>query len=221
VNILIVGGEKLVYFLARLFSSKGHSVIVINRDRRECARLARRLKSTIVHGDGSDLTILQEAGARNADAVLAATPNDEDNLVICQLASFHFGVPRTLALVNDPDNEEVFQKLQITSALSITRLLASLIEQRTGFDDIINLVPVGEGKLNLTEILLKDTSPVVGRTLQEVALPENSLVASIMRTGEPIIPRGPTVLAAGDQLIVITLPGNHGQVLKKLTGKTI
>lgn len=220
-NVLIVGGEKLVYFLARLFTSKGHSVTVINRAQRECTRLARRLKSTIVYGDGSDLTILEEAGARSADAVLAATPNDEDNLVICQLASFHFGVPRTLALVNDPDNEEVFQKLEITSAISITRLLASLIEQRTGFDDIINLVPVGEGKLNITEVSLKKTSPVVGKTLMEIALPENSLIASIMRNEEPIVPRGPTELAAGDRLVLITLPENHGRVLKKLTGDSI
>lgn len=220
-NILIVGGEKLGYFVARLFISKGHKVTIINRDQRECTRLARRLKSTIVHGDGTDLTILQEAGARAADAVLAATPNDEDNLVICQLASFHFGVPRTLALVNDPDNEQMFQQLQITGALSITRLLASLIEQRTGFDDVINLVPVGEGKLNVTEILLKESSPVVGKTLTQVALPENSLIASIMRRGEPIVPRGPTTLAAGDRLILITLPENHGRVLKQLTGEAI
>jgi len=218
VNILIVGGEKLVYFISRLFFSKGHTVTVINRDQRECTRLARRLKSTIVYGDGSDLTILEEAGARSADAVLAATPNDEDNLVICQLASFHFGVPRTLALVNDPDNEEVFQKLQITSALSITKVVASLIEQRTEFDDIINLFPIGEGKLNITEVSLQETSPVVGRTLLEVSLPENSLIASILRNGEPIVPRGPTELLAGDRLILITLPENHGRVLKKLTG---
>jgi len=218
VNILIVGGEKLVYFISRLFFSKGHTVTVINRDQRECTRLARRLKSTIVCGDGSDLTILEEAGARSADAVLAATPNDEDNLVICQLASFHFGVPRTLALVNDPDNEEVFQKLQITSALSITKVVASLIEQRTEFDDIINLFPIGEGKLNITEVSLQETSPVVGRTLLEVSLPENSLIASILRNGEPIVPRGPTELLAGDRLILITLPENHGRVLKKLTG---
>ncbi len=220
-NILIVGGEKLGYFVARLFISKGHNVTIINRDQRECTRLARRLKSTIVHGDGTDLTILQEAGARAADAVLAATANDEDNLVICQLASFHFGVPRTLALVNDPDNEQMFQQLRITGALSITRLLASLIEQRTRFDDVINLVPVGEGKLNVTEILLKETSPVVGKTLTQVALPENSLIASIMRNGEPIVPRGPTTLAAGDRLILITLPENHGRVLKQLTGESI
>ncbi|MDY0042841.1 MAG: TrkA family potassium uptake protein [Desulforhabdus sp.] len=217
-NILIVGGEKLVYFLSRLFFSKGHTVTVINRDRRECTRLARRLKGTIVHGDGSDLIALEEAGARSADAVLAATPNDEDNLVICQLASLHFAVPRTLALVNDPDNEEVFQKLQITSALSVTRLLAGLIEQTTEFDDVINLFPAGEGKLNITQVSLKETSPVAGKTLMEIALPESSLIASIMRNGEPIVPRGPTELLAGDRLILITLPKSHGSVLKRLTG---
>lgn len=220
-KIVIVGREKLVYFLARLFSSKGHNVIIINHDQRECTRLARRLKSTIVHGDGSDLAILREAGAHSADALLAATTKDEDNLVMCQLACFHFGVPRTLALVNDPDNEEVFQRLHISSALSITRLIASLIEQKTDYDDIINLIPAGEGKLNVTEVLLKESSPVLGKSLQEIALPENSLVASILRDGKPIIPRGPTVLTAEDRLVVITLPDNHGRVLRRLTGETI
>lgn len=220
-HILIVGGEKLGYFLGRTFLSKGHKVTLINRNRQECSRLARRLKATIVHGDGSDVQILQEAGAPTADAVLAATSNDQDNLVICQLASFRFHVPRTLALVNDPDNEEIFRQLEITDALSTTRLIAGLIEQKTSFDEIINLFPIGEGRLNVTEVALKETSPVVGRTLRDIALPENSLIASIMRDGEPLVPRGPTMLLAGDRLVLITLPENYGQVLRELTGEHI
>ena len=218
-HILIVAGEKLGYFLSRTFLSKGHKVTIINRNRQQCSRLARRLKATIVYGDGSDVQILQEAGAGSADAVLAATVNDQDNLIICQLASFRFRVPRTLALVNDPDNEEIFRQLDITTALSTTRLVAGLIEQKTSFDEIINLFPIGAGKLNVTEVALTETSPVIGRTLRDIALPENSLIASVMRGGEPIVPRGPTTLLAGDRLILITLPENYGPVLRELTGE--
>jgi len=219
-DILIVGGGKTVYFLCRTFLSKGHKVTLINRDLDECTWLARRLKAIVVYGDGSDPQILEEAGAYTANAVLAVTPNDQDNLVICQLANLRFRVPRTLALVNDPDNEEVFKQLGITAAFSTTRVLASLIEQRAGFEDITNLIPAAEGKVNITEIELKETSPIIGKPLRDIALPENSLVASILRNGQPIVPRGATVLQAGDRIIVTTLPENHGQVLRMITGDT-
>jgi trk system potassium uptake protein TrkA len=217
-NILIVGGGKVVYFLSRTFLSKGYKVTVINRDRDECTRLARRLKATVVYGDGSDPQILEEAGADIADAVLAVTSNDQDNLMICQLADLRFHVPRTLTLVNDPDNEAVFRQLGIAATFSTTRILSSLIEQRAGFEEIINLIPVGEGKLNVTEVVLKETSPVVGQLLRDITLPENSLIACILREGHPIIPRGTSMLQDRDHLVVITLPENHGQVLKILTG---
>jgi trk system potassium uptake protein TrkA len=213
-NILIVGGGKIVYFLVRTFLAKGYYVTIINRDHEEGIQLARRLKATIVYGDGSDPQILEEAGAHTVDVLLAVTPKDQDNLVICQLADKRFHVPKTLALVNDPDNEEVFVRLGITAAFSTTRILASLIEQRVGFDNITNLIPVGEGKINVTEIVLQQTSPVVGKTLQNIGMPANSLVASILRNNQPIIPRGATVLQTGDHLIVVTLPENHGLVLK-------
>ena len=216
-NILMVGGGKAVYFLCRTFLSKGYRVTIVNRDKEECTLLARRLKSTIVHGDGSDPEVLEDAGANTADALLAVTPNDQDNLVICQLADLRFGVPRTLALVNDPENEEVFRGLGI-AAVSTTRIVTGLIEQRTGFDEIINLMPIDEGRVNLTEIILKENSPVIGRALREIELPDDSLVAYILRKGRPVVPRGPTVLQEQDRLIVISVPENYGRVLKVLTG---
>ena len=219
-KIIVVGGAPLVYFLCRTFISKGHAVVLINRDREECSRLARRLKATVVHGDGSDPQILAEAGAEGADALLTVTPNDEDNLVICEIAARRFGVPRTLALVNDPDNEQVFKELSNATAFSATRLLANLIEQRAGFEEITNLIPIGEGKINVTEIALSEDAPVVGKSLKDVALPEDALIAGILRDGDPIVPRGLTVLRARDRLILITLPGNHGQVLKSLLGES-
>lgn len=219
-KILIVGGGKLVYFLSRTFLSKGYAVAIVNRNMEECVRLSRRLNATIIHGDGSDPRILEEARADQADAVLAATPDDADNLVICQLASLRFHVPRTLTLVNDPEHEEVFQKLGITTALSATRILSSLIEQQTSFEEITNLLPLSEGKVNMTEILLQETSPVVGKSLREVALPENALIAYLMRSDQPVVPRGSTVLQSNDKLILISLPDNYSQVLKTITGKS-
>jgi len=217
-RVIIVGGGKPVYFLCRTFLAKGHDVTVINRDRDECVQMARSLKTTVVHGDGSDPTILEEAGAHGADAVLSVTPNDQDNLAACQLARMEYGVPRVVALVKDPDNEEVFRKLGVT-AFSTTRIIASMIEQRTALDEIVNLIPLGEGRVNITEVRLKSDAPVVGRALREVALPPDSLVAVVLRDGEAIVPRGDTVLRAGDRTILITLPENHGPVLRAITGE--
>jgi len=216
-NVLIVGGGKLVYFIGRTFIAKGYTVSIINRNREECSKLARRLKATVIYGEGSDLNILEEAGASTVDTVLAVTPRDEDNLIVCQLAGLRFQVPRTIAMVNDPDNEEVFRKLGVM-AVSTTRILTSIIEQRTGFEEIINLMPVGEGKVNVTEIVLGEGSPVVGRLLREFELPDNSLIATIIRGDQAIVPRWGTALYRGDRLIVITVPENHAGVIRMLTG---
>lgn len=217
-RVIVVGGERLVYFLSRTFVSRGYHVTIINRDRDECKRLARILKVTVVFGDGSDIRILEEAGARTADSLLAVTPNDQDNLITCQLAENHFRIPRTLALANDPDNEEIFLKLGISGVFSTTRILASLLEEKAGYESILNLIPVGEGKINVTEIVLEDDSPVIEKTLSEIKVPENSLIASIIRDNKPIVPRGQTALKAKDRLIVVSLPENLGEVLKILVG---
>jgi trk system potassium uptake protein TrkA len=220
-NTLIVGGGKIVYFLAKAFSSKGYSVTIINRRRDECGWLARRLKATVVFGNATEPKILKEAQTSSMDAVLAVTPNDEDNLIVCRLAKLNFGVRRTLALVNDPDNEEVFQELGVTTAFSTTHIISSLIEQRTGFDEIVGLFSVAQGKVNVTEVVLTGKSPVIDKSLMAINLPANCLIACILRNNEPIIPRGTTTLCANDRLVLITLPENHGPVLRRLTGSKI
>jgi trk system potassium uptake protein TrkA len=217
-KVLIVGGGATLYFLCRNFAARGYEVVVINRDRDECVQLARELSAMVVCGDGSDPGILKEAGAMGADAVLAMTPHDHDNLVTCQLASLNFGVPRAVALANDPDNAEVFEKLGV-SAFSTTRIVSSLIEQRASLEQITNLLPVGEGRVNVTEVVLDDESPVVGRQLKDIDLPENALVAVVIRSNKPIVPGGSSDLLAGDRVVLITLPENHGSVLRAFTGE--
>jgi len=219
-KILIVGGGKTLYFLCRNFASKGHEVIVINRNREECVDLARQLTATVVCGDGSDPEILKEAGAMAADVVLAVTPNDQDNLVICQIASLQYGVPRTLALANDPDNTEVFEKLGVP-AFSTTEIIGSLIEQMASLEQITNLLPVAEGRVNVTEVVLDSRAPVAGKFLKDIELPRNALVAVVIRGREAIVPRGLSQLLAGDRVVLITLPENHGKVVKTFTGEQI
>ncbi|RJQ83614.1 MAG: TrkA family potassium uptake protein [Desulfobacteraceae bacterium] len=216
-KVLIVGSGKTLFFLCRNFAAKGYEVVIINRNREECVQLARQLPAMVVCGDGSDTTILQDAGALGADVVLAITPNDQDNLIICQLASLQFGVPRTIALANDPENTEIFEGLGVSS-FSTTHIVGSLIEQRASLEQIINLLPVGEGRVNVTEIILDDQSPVSGKLLKDIVLPTNSLVAVVIRNNQAIVPRGANQLLPGDRVVLITLPENHGPVLKAFTG---
>jgi trk system potassium uptake protein TrkA len=218
-RIMLVGSGRTLYFLTRSLLSKGHHVTVVNADAQECSWLARRLKAVVVHADGSLPVELGEAGASEADVLLAATRRDEDNLVICQAASVLFGVRRVLALVNDPEMEEVFRSLGIEGAFSINAVLTGMLEQRVVDQDIRNLLPLGQGQANLTEIELGEKAPVLGKSLAQVALPSDSLISCIFRGEEVLIPRGDTVLSGGDRLVVLSLPENHGTVLRTLTGE--
>lgn len=217
-KVLIAGGGKTLYFLCRSFAAKGYEVVVVNRDRGECGQLARELSATVVCGDGSDASVLADAGARSADVVLAITPNDQDNLVICQLASLLYDVPRTVALANDPDNAEVFQRLGVTS-FSTTQVVGNMIQQRAALEQITNLLPVGEGRVLVTELVLDSSSPVVGRRLADATLPVDALVAVVIRGSEAIVPKGGSILEDGDRVVLVSLPEHHGDALRTLTGE--
>jgi trk system potassium uptake protein len=219
VKAIIAGKGKMLYFLCRSFSSKGHHVVIVDRDKEECVQLARQLTATVIHGDASDPGILKDAGAMDADVILAVTPDDQDNLVICQLAALQFGPLRTIALANDPENVEIFEKLGVT-AFSTTHIVGSLIEQRASLEQIANLLPVGEGLVNITEILLASDSPVAGKRLADIELPENALVAVVIRDGRAMVPGGSHDLRANDRVVMISLPENHGAVLQAITGDT-
>lgn len=216
-KVILVGGGRPLYFLAQAFRAKGHAVVVVNRDSADCVRLKRTLDATIVHGDGSEPRILEDAGARSADVVLAATPSDPDNLITCQLARSRFAVPRAVALVNDPENEAVFRALGI-DAISTASTVASLIEQRTALDQVTDLIPAGGGRVTISEVTLTDSGRATGRPIAEIAFPRGALIAIVMRDGEAIVPRGDTTLAIGDRVLMVSLAESRDAALRILTG---
>ena len=215
-KIILIGGSKLAYFLAKQFASKNYYTTIINDDLEEAQTLSRTLKATVIHGEGSDPTTLGEAGALQADVVLSLTAQDEDNLIACQIAQKEYGVPRTIALVNDPENQQIFEKLGISVAFSATQIIASLIEQQTASSDIQNLLPIAEGKVSVTELALEQNNPVVGKTIDQVQLPNGTLIACILRQGEVIVPNGENILQALDRLVVIGQPESYGQLMRLL-----
>ncbi len=218
-RILIVGTGRQAYYLCRDLMSKGHTVVIVSECARDAHWLARRLKATVVCGNGSDPTVLEDAGVRDADVVIAASGRDPDNLIICQLAERRFGVPSTLALVQDPDNREVFPALGVRNVVSITPLVSRAIEQRTVADEVRDLAVMAEGQVNVVELVLPEESPALGVRLSEMELPRDCLIASVVRESKAIIPRGDTRLLRGDRIVLVTLPSSHGQAVKFLTGE--
>lgn len=218
-KIIFVGGGKILYFLARTFISKGHDVVIINRERCDCEDLTRRLEAMVLCGDGSDPKILTAAGAEEADVVVALTPYDPENLMICKLAEIRFQVPRTFALVNDPALEDAFHKLGVTRAFSTTSIVSSLIEQKISADSIISLIPLENGRITVTQVKLDHNSPAVEKEIKALCLPKQAILSCIIRNEEEIIiPRGETVLKEADRVIVIALPKSMGKVMETLLG---
>jgi trk system potassium uptake protein len=218
-RIMMIGGSKTIYFLARQFVERGDHVTIINRDRQRCKELAQQTKATVVFGEGSNVDRLEEAGARRADLLLALTTHDQDNLIACQIAQKIYGVPRTLALVNDPENEALFQQLGITVVFSATRIIGQMIDQFAHFDDITTLLPIAQGRINVTDVRLDANSPAIGKSLQELELTSGSLIAAIIRGEDMIVPRGATRLLIDDHLILISQPDHQEQDLVTLCGE--
>lgn len=221
-RVILVGEGKPLYFLARQFVAKGHQITIIDRDAGECESLARRLEKCVtVLGDGSDPGVLEDAGARQADVLVALTAEDQDNLIACQIAQQMFAVPRVIALVNDPDNEQVFKQLGVTEAISATRIVATLLEEQAELEEVINLLPIAEGRIQVAEVVIGEGAPARDKTLRELSLPEDTLIAGIIRDGDVHVPRGSTRLHAGDTVILMARPASFGDALRAVAGEEV
>jgi trk system potassium uptake protein TrkA len=217
--ILIVGVGKVGYFLAKRLCKNKHTVSIVDKDRAVCEEIAKELEVLVIHGDGCDPRILEEAGVSRADVVAAVTGDDEDNLVICQLAKEKFHVQRTVGRVNNPDNEFTFAELGVGVPIDSTKIIAKIIEEEVSFSDFVNLMSFKRGKLAIVRVDLPEDSPIINKEVRNVQLPQDSVLVSIVRGEEVIVPKGDTVLKSGDDVIALTLIGNEPQLLDLLVGK--
>lgn len=217
--ILIVGGGKIGYFLAKRLCDSKHTVSIVEKDQERSEEIARQLEALVIHGDGCDPRILEQAGIARADVLAAVTGDDEDNLVICQLAKERFNVQRTVGRVNNPDNERSFAELGIDVPIDSTKIIAKIIEEEVSFSDFVNLMSFKRGKLTIVRVDLPEDAPVINKQVSEISWPENSVLVSIVRQEEVIVPKGTTILKAGDDVIALTLIGNEPQLLNLLAGK--
>lgn len=212
-RIIIAGSGIVVYFLARRFISKGYQISIISDNKDDCDYYSRNLRALVIYGDNSDPDLLTQSEAYDAEIFIGMTNRDQDNLVLCQMAQEYYQIPHILAVVNDPDNEEVFRKIGI-KAISNSRFLIESIESMSSIDDIKQQFSVIEGRVMLTELEIKGDSGVAGKTLMDVSLPDNVLVVSILRSEEIIVPHGSSKLFPGDRILIISLPENQALALK-------
>ena len=216
--LMVVGACKIGYFLAKRLCLGKHTVSIIEKDKAVCEEIAKQLDALVINGDGCDPRILDEAGASRADVLAAVSGDDEDNLIICQLAKEKFNVQRTVARVNNPDNEHIFSELGIDVPVDSTKIIAKIIEEEVSFSDFVNLMSFKRGKLAIVRVDLPKDSPVIDKPLQDIVLPQDSVLVSILRQDEVIIPKGNTVLKPGDDIIALTLVGNEPQLISLLVG---
>jgi trk system potassium uptake protein TrkA len=217
--IVIVGAGKVGHFLAKRLCLNKHTVSIVDKDKSSCEELAKELEALVINGDGCEPRILEEAGIDRADCLAAVTGDDEDNLIICQLAKERFNVHRTVGRVNNPDNEHTFAELGIDVPVDSTKIIAKIIEEEVSFSDFVNLMSFKRGKLAIVRVDLPDDSPIINRELKDVELPPDSVLVSIVRGEEVIIPKGNTVLLPGDDVIALTLVGNEPLLLNLFAGK--
>jgi len=201
--VLVVGGGKVGYYLTKELIESGHEVALMEKERTRASQIADEIGSVVIAQDGCEGKYLHEAGANRADIVAAVTGDDEDNLVICQMAKHHFDVPRTIARVNNPKNEALFRHLGVDELISPTRMILGSIEQDIPVHELLHLATLGEGELELIEAHLQTGSPAIGRAPRELDIPDGCSLFAVIRDGVASPLRPDTVLREGDKVIAI------------------
>jgi trk system potassium uptake protein TrkA len=217
--VIIVGGGKVGYYLAKeLLSEPQHEVLIIEQDGAKCERIAEELGDIVLRGDGCEAATAEIAGFGRADMVIAVTGDDEDNLVSCQVAKTKFSVPRTIARINNPKNQEIFRRLGIDATVSATVAILAQIEQELPTHQMIPLLSLGSG-LELVGVKVPPEAKVIGSTIRDLLLPhESRIVLVIGRDGEPRMPSADTVIAAEDEIVALTRHENEETLRTVLTG---
>jgi trk system potassium uptake protein TrkA len=216
VYILIAGGGKVGRNLTKDLLAMGHEVTMIEQRADRYHSLEEEFEHVVQHGDATELHVLERCGVRRAGLVVAVTGDDEDNIIVCQVARDGYGVERTVARVNDPRNQEAFDLLGISPTVCATTSIMSLIEHELPNHELVKLLSLRREQLEITEIQLAEDSPSAGRLVREVDLPAGARLISVMRGGEAEIAVGETRLEPGDQVLAILKPGLEPEVRRAL-----
>ncbi|HEY2541440.1 MAG TPA: TrkA family potassium uptake protein [Gaiellaceae bacterium] len=214
---IVAGGGKVGANVARSLIRLGHEVTLIEQERDRFERLEDEFEHQVQRGDATELHTLERAGiARPPDIVLALTGDDEDNLVISQLAREKYGVEQVIARVNDPRNQAHFDLLGISPTVCATSSIMALVEHEVPEHDLIHLLELRKENLEIVEVLIDRDSPSAGKRVEALELPAGARLISVMRSGRAEIAVGATQLEAGDQVLAILEPGKEDELRRVL-----
>ncbi len=202
-NIIVIGGGKVGFYLCKTLIEHGHQPLIIEKNKQTCEYASNQLDIPTINADGSTIEALTSANASKADAVIAVTGQDQDNLISCQLAKKIFRVPKTVARINNPKNAEVMKKLGVDITISSTDNIARLLEREVDTARIKSLLSLNRGEASLCELLIPDNYVLSGKRLFELDIPEDAVIAAIFRQDKLIIPRGNAQIISGDKVLVI------------------
>ncbi len=203
-KLLIAGGGNVGYYLLKTLIKEKHHIALIDRNRERCERIAEAFsKVEVTCGDATDAECLTEAGVQHADVVIAATGQDQNNMVLCQLAKEYFGVKKTIARVNNPKNIRVFQKLGVDSVVSSTARIAMVIGQELDWVDVNAILTARSANLRIHMFTVTDGAFACGKTVDTLGLPPGIILITIIHGDNAIIPTGQTRVAAEDEIIIM------------------
>jgi trk system potassium uptake protein TrkA len=212
VYVIIVGAGKVGWNLSRELIARDQEVTLIESDHRRYRIVEEELEHAIQYGDATEMWVLERAGIQRADLVIAVTGDDEDNILICQVAKEKYGCERIVARVNNPRNLDHFKLLGVQPAVSATDLILRLIEHEVPEYGLVQLLALEEEQLEIIEIEVGDGSSADGVMVRDVPLPDGSLIISVLRDGNGFVPKGDSVIHGGDQVLLILNPGLEDQI---------
>lgn len=218
-NVLVVGGGKVGYYLIRALLEHGHRVSVIEKDAARCETLANTYAILVINGDGTNPSDLADAGADRADVLAAVTGKDEENLLVCQIAKRSFDIKRAIARVNNPKNQDVFRQLGINLTVSSTAVIADLVERELALGQMRTLLTFHHGDMTILEVDLPPASPAAGRQVVSLHMPPESVLVAVIRGERVMIPRGSTVLEAGDTVMALVHSDAAATLHQTLVGR--
>ena len=210
--VIIAGAGKVGWNLARELIAKDREVTLIESDHRRYRIVEAELEHAAQYGDATELWVLERAGIQRADLVIAVTGDDEDNILICQVAKEKYGCERIVARVNNPRNLDHFKLLGIQPAVSATDLILRLIEHEVPEYGLVQLLALEEEHLEIIELEVGVGSTAAGQQVRDVVLPDGSLIISVLRDGTGFVPKADSVIEAGDQVLLILDPGLEGDI---------
>ncbi|HMT03910.1 MAG TPA: TrkA family potassium uptake protein [Solirubrobacterales bacterium] len=215
--VIVAGAGKVGVNLTRELLGQGHEVTLIENRRQRYQGVEQLLEHNILYGDASELWVLERAGIERADMVIAVTGDDEDNILICQVAKEKYGIERIIARVNNPSNRAHFDLLGIKPVVSATELILRLLEHEVPHHNLVHLLDLEEEEIEIIEIRLGAKSPVVGKSVGEVGTPDNSLVIAIIREGRGVVPNASTTFEVEDDILIVLDPEREEEVKRIFT----